>query len=109
MLRIQELRKARKMQQKELALLVGVSQPTVSSWENGTKEPTQENLEKLAAIFGVSVEDITATARKLPDIPVISAEEYRLILEMRENPELLAAVEMMVKAATRKESGTASA
>ena len=108
MTRIQELRKARKMQQKELAILAGVTQPTVSSWERGTKEPTMENLEKLSAIFGVPIEEITS-APKEPDIPVISAEEYRLILELRDNPELKAAVEMMIKAANRKDSSSASA
>lgn len=42
------------MQQKQLAIMVGVSQPTVSDWFNQKKDPSGERLKKLAEIFGVS-------------------------------------------------------
>lgn len=35
--RVRELRKAKNMQQKELALAIGVSYPTVSEWERQKK------------------------------------------------------------------------
>ena len=40
--------------QKELASLVGVSQPTVSDWFNNKSDPSGKRLEKLSEIFGVS-------------------------------------------------------
>ena len=52
---VKELRERAGMQQKELALLAGVSRPTVSDWEHGKKNPSGERLRKLAEIFGVDV------------------------------------------------------
>lgn len=40
--------------QKELATLVGVSQPTVSDWFNNKKDPSGERLEKLSSVLQVS-------------------------------------------------------
>lgn len=42
------------MAQKELVAAVGVSQPTVSEWEQNKKDPSGERLEKLEEIFRVS-------------------------------------------------------
>ena len=39
--------------QKELAIFVGVSQPTVSEWIHGKKDPSGERLDKVAEFFGV--------------------------------------------------------
>ena len=41
------------MQQKELAILVGVAPPTVSEWEHGKKDPSGERLRKLSEVFNV--------------------------------------------------------
>lgn len=51
--RVKELRIKAGMQQKELALLVGVANPTVSDWEHGKKNPSGERLRKLSRIFNV--------------------------------------------------------
>lgn len=50
---IKELRRKKGIQQKELAIEIGVSQPTVSDWESGRKDPTGERLKKLSDFFGV--------------------------------------------------------
>ena len=50
---IKELRKKKGIQQKELALEIGVSCPTVSEWESGKKDPSGERLKKLAQYFDV--------------------------------------------------------
>ena len=50
---IRELRKKKGVQQKELSIAIGVSQPTVSDWEKNKKDPSGENLKKLAEFFGV--------------------------------------------------------
>lgn len=50
---VKELRKKAGIQQKELALAIGVSCPTVSDWENNKKDPSGDRLKKLAKYFGV--------------------------------------------------------
>ena len=45
---VKELRERNGMQQKELAILVGVSRPTVSEWEHGKKDPSGERLRKMS-------------------------------------------------------------
>ena len=50
---VKELRKKKGIQQKELAIIAGVAQPTVSEWELNKKDPSGERLQKLAEYFGV--------------------------------------------------------
>lgn len=52
--RVKELCIRKGIEQKELSLLVGVSQPTVSDWFNQKKNPSGARLERLSEIFGVS-------------------------------------------------------
>jgi len=42
--------------QKQMADFLGIAQPSYIRYENGTAEPTLENLVKLADIFEVSVD-----------------------------------------------------
>lgn len=55
---VRELRLKAGMQQKEVALYVGVANPTVSEWEHQKKDPSGERLKKLAKLFGVTPEAI---------------------------------------------------
>ena len=50
---VKELRKKKGIQQKELALIAGVAQPTVSEWELNKKDPSGDRLKKLAEYFDV--------------------------------------------------------
>ena len=52
--RVRELRMRAGMQQKELAIAVGIARPTVSEWEHQKKDPTGERLKRLSEIFNVS-------------------------------------------------------
>ena len=52
---VKELRERSGLQQKELAIEIGVAQPTISEWEHGKKDPTGDRLKKVAEFFGVSV------------------------------------------------------
>jgi len=52
--KVKELRERMGIQQKELAIMVGISRPTVSEWEHQKKDPSGERLFKLSQIFGVS-------------------------------------------------------
>jgi len=56
--RIKHHRKRIGKTQTEIAELVGTSQETISTWERNVYEPSQEDINKLAAIFGVTVHDL---------------------------------------------------
>ena len=51
-----ELRKRNNLTQREVAKTLGIAQPSYIRYENGTSEPTQETLVKIADLFDVSVD-----------------------------------------------------
>lgn len=53
--RIEELRMARNMSRPALAAALGLPKTAVEKFETGRQTPTQEQQEKLAAFFGVSL------------------------------------------------------
>lgn len=53
--RLKELREAYKLNQTELGEILGVTNQTVSNWENGNIAPSIEMVEKIANYFKVSV------------------------------------------------------
>jgi lexA repressor len=61
--KIKEYRKLQKMTQKELGEKIGVKHNTVSGYENGTNEPEQDILFKIAAALGVSINDLFPETR----------------------------------------------
>lgn len=79
--KIRKLREQRGMQQKELALELGVSQPTVSDWEAGRKIPSAKSTMKLAKFFSVSVEYLMSDIEEVtPDSRPISDEDIKFAL-----------------------------
>ena len=56
--RIRYCRTAINLGQKEMAFLMGVSQPRISEWENGKGEPRAYNVIGLATVTSRMVEDI---------------------------------------------------
>lgn len=56
---LKEVFKAKGIKQKWLASKMGVSEVTVSNWAKGKSMPSQKHLEKLSAILGVTVKDLT--------------------------------------------------
>lgn len=56
--RIEEIRKARGVNQEELAKALGVSRQTISSLENGRYNPSIELAYKLSKYFGMTIEEI---------------------------------------------------
>lgn len=56
MVRIKELRKARGLSQKAIAIDLKVSQATVSAWENGKKKMSNRSAAKVADYFMVSMD-----------------------------------------------------
>ena len=54
--RIKEMRQLCHLSQRQMAERLGISQPSYIRYENGTSEPTLENLVRIASIFDVSVD-----------------------------------------------------
>ncbi len=78
--RIKDSRERKTLSQSELARRLGVSQPTVSDWENGKTEPSVDNLRTLAIELDVWFEWI-ATGRGARDFAPALQEprsEYRV-------------------------------
>ena len=56
--KIHELRRARKMQQTELANIVGVRSETIGNLENGKYNPSLKLAMDIAKVFGKPVEEV---------------------------------------------------
>lgn len=92
-LRLKNLRINADMTQTELASLLGVSQNAIFNWENGKREPSQLNIEKLADIFKVSPaylmgwetpNAIASATITLYNVHCETEDETKLILSYRE-------------------------
>ena len=53
-----EIRKSKKIKQKDIAKYLSVSASTISDWERGKSSPSPEMLKKLADFFGVTVDEL---------------------------------------------------
>ena len=74
--RLEMLRKERKMSQRELAAILGVTNYTVSAYENDRSEPADEIKVQLARLFDVSLDYLMG----LVDQPLsLSREEQTLL------------------------------
>lgn len=66
---VRQLRQKKGIQQKELALEIGVTNATVSDWEHGRKNPSGERLRKLSEFFDVEPMVILGEQPDLSDPP----------------------------------------
>ena len=60
--RITAARKEKKLTQEQVAQVMGVSRQTVSHWENGRVEPTQEQREALCRLLEIPADHAAAPA-----------------------------------------------
>lgn len=60
---IAELRKGKNLTQEELGRRIGVTNKTISRWENGSYMPNIEMLQLLSAEFGVSINELLCGER----------------------------------------------
>lgn len=77
------LRKQRDMTQMELAEKLDISRQAVSRWEQGTSEPSTENLVSIGKLFGVPVDDLVNDAIQLQTGSAVLVAEA----EEKETPE----------------------
>ena len=69
--KIYELRKKKNLTQEDLALLLDISDKSVSKWENGTSKPTIDNLKKLSTILDISLDDLIEEDNKKKEQKII--------------------------------------
>jgi transcriptional regulator with XRE-family HTH domain len=55
-LKLKELRVEQELSQRKLGNILGVCNQTVSSWENGSREPDLDTLRTISQYFEVSVD-----------------------------------------------------
>lgn len=79
--RIKELRKEKKLSQRELSEKLSVSQQTVGSWETGRSEPNAEMITKLAHFFEVSTDYLLGNNEKNHKSPDWATEADRIDLD----------------------------
>lgn len=84
---IKKYRKRAGLSQKEVAEKLHVTQGAVSSWESGRWEPDNNNLSKMADLFGITVDDLIGRGESEPD------PEWRNVQEI---PELVPETEIMI-------------
>lgn len=77
------------MQQKELALALGVTRPTISEWEHQKKDPSGDRLQRLSEFFNVSYGAILGYEELPGSTPVLYVDNgaddvSREILNIRE-------------------------
>lgn len=77
MLRLKELRKQRKLSQKEVADYLEITQVQVSKYELGKNEPDLKTLLRLAEYFNVSIDYLLGAS--LEDIIVLTKQDYNEI------------------------------
>lgn len=83
MTRIKSLRDEAGLSQADLAKELSVAQNTVSSWENGKRDPDTDTVKQLAAFFGVSTDYLLGATDKKnassEEDAGLSAEENELL------------------------------
>lgn len=78
--KLKELRKERKLTQKQLADQVGVTVSTISSYESGSRYPSYDVLISLSRIFHVSTDYLLGLEKaKTVDVNGLSDREIEVI------------------------------
>ena len=86
-----ELRDARGMKDADVARETGITKSTFSDWKNGRSNPKDAKLQKIADLFGVSVEYIrTGKEKEGGERYYLNEETAQVAQEIFENKELRA-------------------
>lgn len=79
---IKLLREKYNLSQKDLALIAGVSDKAVSTWESGAKEPRMGAIQKIADHFGLKKSNIIEDDGLAPDAPLTSRDERQIAADL---------------------------
>lgn len=63
MQRLQRYLEDEAISQNDLAILVGVKQPTVWEWLNGKSKPSAARLQMLSRVTGISIDDLLSAEK----------------------------------------------
>lgn len=77
---IQQSRKAKGFTQKDLGDRIGVSDKTISKWENGNSVPDTSILNELCATLDINVNELLSGEKLTPEIYSMKAEENMMNL-----------------------------
>ena len=77
---IQILRKEKGLTQKELAEIIGLSDKTISRWENGNSLPDTSMLLPLCKVFGITVNELLSCEKIAPEDYPVKAEKTIITL-----------------------------
>lgn len=79
---IKLLREKYNLSQKDLALIAGVSDKAVSTWESGAKEPRMGAIQKIADHFGLKKSNIIEDDGLAPDTPLTHRDERQIAADL---------------------------
>ena len=79
---IKLLREKYNLSQKDLALIAGVSDKAVSTWESGAKEPRMGAIQKIADHFGLKKSNIIEDDGLAPDTPLTYRDERQIAADL---------------------------
>lgn len=84
---IKELRTKYGLSQKDLAIIAGVSDKAVSTWENGSKDPRMGTIQKIADHFGLQKSNIIEEngLQTNSPLPSLTAKDEHNIQKKLEN------------------------
>lgn len=91
--RIRKFREARKLSQKELAQLIGVSNSRISNWEQGINRPDADIIVSLCKALTVSPSELLNVHLCEDEL---SNQEREVIRAYRTKPELRQAVDILL-------------
>ncbi len=83
--KIRKVREAKKLSQKEVALMLEMDQSQYSKIEKGKTDPTTTTLEKIARVLGVELADLFASDEIFRDVNSVDKslmEKIRLIEQL---------------------------
>lgn len=92
-LRIRKYREKRKLSQKELAQLIGVSNSRISNWEQGLNRPDADILADLCRVLNVSPSELLDVRLFHEDL---NEQERKVIMAYRTKTELQNAVNILL-------------
>ena len=98
--RIRYFRELRKLSQKELARLIGVSNSRISNWELGINRPDADTLVLLCKALNVSSDELLDMETLKMSL---SPDERQIIIEYRNKPDLHQAVHILLGIAPSEE------
>ena len=84
--RITAARKEKKLTQEQVAQAMGVSRQTVSHWENGRVEPTQEQREALCRLLEIPADTPQPTPLHRRILAAVALAAFVTILVMAVSP-----------------------